>query len=118
MSTNESVAVAWAAGLANGDLLALAPLTSPNMRVWHSTDGLWLTAAESQARMAEAAQAAPAAMPGFEQVRSHVIPTGFVIQATMNYPGAPPTHIAQVCTVDNGVVVACEEYIAAQTAAP
>ncbi|HEX5586217.1 MAG TPA: hypothetical protein VFZ17_02820 [Acidimicrobiia bacterium] len=106
---NDELARQWAIGL-SGDLAAMAPLTSPTMRVWHSTDGIWLDAADAAARMADASAASPV-VGAFEDVRTTVTATGFVVQAVIDRGGVR-THIAQVLTVEDGVVVAVEEYIA------
>jgi hypothetical protein len=105
---NDELARQWAEGLA-GDLAAMAPLTSPTMRVWHSTDGQWLDTAEAAQRMAEASETA--VIGAFEDVRTTTTPTGFVVQAVIDRGGVR-THIAQVLTVEDGLVVAVEEYIA------
>ncbi|MDO8363033.1 MAG: hypothetical protein Q7V88_09055 [Actinomycetota bacterium] len=116
MALNDTVAAQWAKGLA-GDWAILAQLSSPTMRVWHSHDDMWLTREESIARMAAAAADAPAPPPSFEQVRTLATATGFVVQATVQGLGGQPgpTHIVQICTVVDGLIAACEEYIAPET---
>jgi ketosteroid isomerase-like protein len=121
--TNAEVAAAWVKGLTS-DFSTLAALSHPEMRVWHSHDDMWLSRAESEARMAESAAAAtpsddessgtPAAMPVFEITRSIVTDTGFVVQGSIAGLGGNPgrTHIVQICTVDNGLIASCEEFIA------
>jgi ketosteroid isomerase-like protein len=116
--TNADVAAAWVKGLTS-DFSTLAALSSPEMRVWHSHDDMWLTRAEGEARMAESAAAAmasgaPAAMPVFEITRSIVTDTGFVVQGSIAGMGGQVgrTHIVQICTVDNGLIASCEEFIA------
>jgi len=98
----------WADALAGGDWSELAVLSSPEMRVWHSHDNLWLTMAESSSRIAEVA----AEPPKFHDVRSMPTAEGFVIQACLEPPGEARRHIVQVCAVSDGRVVTCEEYIA------
>jgi hypothetical protein len=108
--TNAEVAARWAEGL-SGDWAILASLTSPTMRVWHSHDDLWLDTAASQARMDGAG--GPPKGPVFDGVKVHVTESGFVVQAALTgFAGAARTHIVQVLTVEDGLVAACEEYIA------
>ncbi len=110
-TSNEEVAALWVKGLA-GDWSILEGLSSPTMRVWHSHDNQWLTREEGAARMAESG--ATAAPPSFEDVRVHPTATGFVLQGSVQgLPGGSGrTHIVQVCTVENGQIASCEEYIA------
>jgi hypothetical protein len=106
---HDELAQRWAIGL-TGDLAAIAPLTSPAMRVWHSTDGEWLDAGQAAARMA-AANAGAATPAAFRDVRTHVTPSVFVVQAVLDRGGVL-THVVQVLTVDDGLVSAVEEYLA------
>jgi hypothetical protein len=67
--------------------------------------------------MAEAsATAATPVVGAFEDVRTMTTSTGFVVQAVIDRGGVR-THIAQVLTVEGGVVVAVEEYIAPEETA-
>jgi hypothetical protein len=116
---NAEIAQQWAAGLAR-DIRELGALMAPSTRVWHSHDGIWLTLAESSARIPEAPPGESVAPIAFQNVRAQATQSGVVVQATM--PGGAfgselPTHIAQVLTVENGLVVQVEEYIAAQSPA-
>jgi hypothetical protein len=106
--TNEQVARRWAEGLA-GDWMRLAEIASPDMRVWHSFDDVWLDRETSQARMAGAG--ADAAPLGFADVRTMVTERGFLVQATIERDGRH-AHVVQLLTVDDGKVTACEEDIA------
>jgi ketosteroid isomerase-like protein len=103
----------WGRGLA-GDWAALAELASPDMRVWHSSDGQWLDRDESTARMEHAAAGAP---PAFGRVSTFVTEHGFVVQATLDGPDGA-THVVQLLTVEDGRVVACEEYLAPTMSRP
>jgi ketosteroid isomerase-like protein len=110
-ATNEQTAQRWVQGL-TGDWSILAELSSPTMRVWHSHDNQWLTRAESEVRMAEAG---PTQAPSsFENLRATVTEDGFVIQGSVVGIGgsAGVTHIVQICTVEDGRIASCEEYIA------
>jgi ketosteroid isomerase-like protein len=107
---NDELARQWAIGL-TGDLAAMAPLTSPAMRVWHSTDGEWLDATTAAQRMADASAGSTPVVGAFEEVRTMATSNGFVVQAVIDRGGVR-THIAQVLTVEDGVVVSVEEYIA------
>jgi ketosteroid isomerase-like protein len=109
--TNEELAAQWVRGL-SGDWSILAALASPTVRVWHSHDNLWLTSEESQARMAESG--AMDAAPSFQDVRAIATPNGFVVQGWIEGPGGGGgrNHIVQICTVEDGRIAACEEYIA------
>jgi hypothetical protein len=108
--TNAEIADQWAKGL-QGDWSILAALTSPTMRVWHSHDGVWLTSEESSTRMAESdAMATP---PSFRDIRTIPTETGFVVQGWIDgLAGGSRSHIVQVCTVEDGHIASCEEYIA------
>jgi hypothetical protein len=112
-SDNADIARLWAKGL-TGDLAQLGALMSPSTRIWHSHDGVWLTLQQSAARMPEPSGVTAA----FADIRAQTTDTGVLIQATLPgaSAGADPTHVVQVLTVDNGVVVQVEEYIAGQTA--
>jgi ketosteroid isomerase-like protein len=103
----------WGRGLA-GDWAALADLAAPDMRVWHSSDGQWLDRDESTARMEHATAGAP---PAFSGVSTLVTERGFVVQATVDSPDGT-THIVQLVTVEDGRVVACEEYLAPMASRP
>jgi hypothetical protein len=109
-ATNAEIAAEWAKGL-EGDWGILAALTSPTMRVWHSHDNAWLTTEESSARMAESdAMATP---PSFRDIRTIPTASGFVVQGWITgLAGEGKSHIVQVCTVEDGRIAACEEYIA------
>jgi hypothetical protein len=91
------------------------------MRVWHSHDSMWLTAAESQARMAESGggDAGTNMAASFQDVRATPTQDGFVVQAWIagltgaGLAGAGGrTHVVQICTVEDGLIASCEEYIA------
>lgn len=105
------VAEKWVQGL-TGDLASLALLSHPEMRVWHSHDDQWLSREEGAARMADAGSAAAA--PAFEDVRFTLTAAGFVLQGSIAGPGeaGPRMHIVQICTVRDGQIASCEEYIA------
>jgi hypothetical protein len=90
--------------------MALAEIASPEMRVWHSTDGEWLDRSTATTRMAEAQDAAPAPTV-FEVIAVHVTERGFVVQARVERAEGR-THVVQVLTVEDELVCACEEYIA------
>jgi hypothetical protein len=111
-ATNAEVATLWVKGLTD-DWSILEGLSSPTMRVWHSHDDMWLTREEGAARMAASA-GATAPMPVFEITRSIVTDAGFVVQGSIAGMGGQPgrTHIVQICTVDNGLIASCEEFIA------
>jgi ketosteroid isomerase-like protein len=108
--TNEEVSELWVKGLA-GDWASLEGLASPSMRVWHSHDGEWLTREQSAARMeTSGAMRTP---PSMKDLRCTVTATGFVVQGWIEGVGdSGKTHIAQLCTVEDGRVASCEEYIA------
>ncbi len=107
-STNGEIAAQWAKGLA-GEWSLLEPLTSPTLRVWHSHDDQWMDRAQAEAQMAQAG----AAGVTLEDVRTLVTDGGFVVQATLDAGGgAGRTHIVQICTVEDGRVASCEEYLA------
>jgi hypothetical protein len=110
-TSNEEVAALWVKGLA-GDWSILEGLSSPKMRVWHSHDNEWLTREQGAARMAESG--AGAAAPSFADVRAVVTASGFVVQGSIEGlgGGGGRTHIVQICTVENGQIASCEEYIA------
>jgi hypothetical protein len=98
-----------------GDRELLAELSADTLRVWHSYDEQWLTREQAEVRMAQAESAAAgqAAMPALQDLRTLVTDTGFVVQAAMAGLGdGGRTHIVQICTVEDGRVTSCEEYIA------
>ena len=118
-SAHDEVAAQWVKGL-TGEWSLLEALSSPTMRVWHSHDGQWLTREESEARMAAAGMAPgdpSSAGPSFGDVRTLSTETGFVVQAKLEgRGGSGPIHIVQICTVEDGRIASCEEYIAPETA--
>jgi hypothetical protein len=108
--THDEVATRWVQGL-GGEWALLEELASPTMRVWHSHDDRWLSREESEARLAESGAAA--APPAFADLRVVATTTGFVVQASVDGPdGGGRMHIVQVCTVVDGRIATCEEYIA------
>ena len=109
---NAELARRWADGL-RGDMTALAAITAPDLRVWHSFDGEWLDRATAQARMADAG--ADSGAPGFSDIRTSVTDRGFLVQATVERDGRR-SHVVQLLTVEDGQVVSCEEYIADEAA--
>jgi len=113
VASNEEVAALWVKGL-TGDWSILEGLSSPTMRVSHSHDNLWLTREEGAARMAESSAGAPAAPPSFEDVHTLITDTGFVLRASVQGMGGQGgrTHIVQICTVRDGQLASCEEFIA------
>jgi hypothetical protein len=109
-ATHDEVATRWVQGL-RGDWAVLEDLSAPTMRVWHSHDDRWLTREGSEARLAESGAAG--SPPAFDDIRAVATTTGFVVQASVDGPdGSGRMHIVQVCTVIDGHVAACEEYIA------
>lgn len=109
-ATHDEVATRWVQGL-GGEWTVLEELSAPTMRVWHSHDDRWLTREESEARLAESGAAA--APPAFDDIRAVATTTGFVVQASVDgLGGSGRMHIVQICTVVDGRVAACEEYIA------
>ena len=107
-TTNEDIAAQWTKAL-TGDWPLLAELSSPTMRVWHSHDDQWMTREQAEAQMAESGAGAS---PSFQDLRTLVTDTGFVVQASLDGLGAGRIHIVQICTVEDGRVGSCEEYIA------
>lgn len=106
-----AIADQWVEGL-TGNWALLATLTSPTMRVWHSHDDEWLDTVTASARMADSG-ANPMA-GGFHDVRATATATGFLVQASLDgLPGSSGRlQVVQVLTVEDGMVVACEEYLA------
>jgi hypothetical protein len=115
-ASNAEVAALWAKGL-SGDWSILERLSSPVMRVWHSHDNMWLTREESAARMAESTSPAASAPPSFDDVRTTASETGFVVQCSVRglTGESGRTHIVQICTVEDGLVASCEEFIAPES---
>jgi ketosteroid isomerase-like protein len=113
LQQNEDVVARWAAGLAD-DMAGLDRILSPTARIWHSTDGQWLTREVAQRRMLEHQAAAPAGPTSFRDVRFHVTRTGGVVQAVVG-TADEVVHIVQILTIDGGQIVALEEFIAAQS---
>jgi hypothetical protein len=108
-NADEELAARWLEGL-GGNWAILETLSSPTMRVWHSHDNEWLTREQGTARMAESgARDQP---PSFNDLRATITESGFVVQAWIDSLGEGKTHIVQVCTVEDGRVASCEEYIA------
>jgi ketosteroid isomerase-like protein len=112
---NEAVAARWIEGL-TGDWSILADLTSPTMRVWHSTDGIWLDRDEANQRMAQTD--ATASPPPFKGAVATATQDGFIVKAWIDGVdgGRSKTHIMQVLVVDDGKITSVEEYIAPETA--
>jgi hypothetical protein len=106
---NADLAAQWVKGL-SGDWTILEALSSPSMKIWHSHDNQWLTREEGAGRMAESRSTS--SVPSFEDVRTIVTETGFVVQGSVEGLGAGRTYIVQICTVDAGRIASCEEYIA------
>jgi hypothetical protein len=111
VATNQETARRWVDGL-KGDWSILAELSSPTMRVWHSHDDQWLTREESTARMAESGAGDNGG--SFENLRATVTEKGFIVQGSLTRIGgsAGLTDIVQICTVEDGRIASCEEYIA------
>jgi hypothetical protein len=110
--TNSEVADLWLTGL-SGDWDSLRDLSSPSMRIWHSHDEIWLTREQGEARVAEsgAMQSSP-----LHDLRATATERGFLIQGWIGGDrGRAKTHVVQVCTVEDGLVISCEEYIAPTT---
>ena len=110
-STHQDVADRWVEGL-RGDWSILEALSAPTMRVWHSFDNVWLDREESEARMA--ASESQAALSQLQDIRTETTEHGFIVQASLVAAGggAARTHILQILTVVDGMIVACEEYVA------
>lgn len=111
--TNDDIAEAWAKAL-GADLTSTGELMAPDARIWHSNDGMWITREESERRMAAAGIATKG--PLFEEVRAQPTRDGVLVQGALRpgVAGPNPMHIVQVLTVENGLVVTIEEYLAAQ----
>jgi ketosteroid isomerase-like protein len=111
VATHEETAGRWVKGLA-GDWSILAELSAPDMTVWHSHDDQWLTREESAARMATSGSSAP--QGAFDDVRATVTEKGFIVQGSLRAVGGSGarTHVVQICTVKDGRVTSCEEYLA------
>jgi hypothetical protein len=105
ITSNETVASQWIEALGS-DITLIDKVRAPDMRVWHSNDNQWLSRQESDARMARTGP-----VPAFFNLRAQATETGFVVQGTIAIGGGQ-THIVQVNTVEDGLVVSCEEYIA------
>jgi hypothetical protein len=110
VTTNEAIAARWVEGL-TGNWSILETLSSPQMRVWHSHDNVWLDREAAAARMAESGGAPTT--PAFTDVRALATETGFVVQGSISgLGGGGQTHIVQIITLADGLVASCEEYIA------
>jgi hypothetical protein len=109
VAKNQEVADQWVEGL-TGNWSILETLSSPTMRVWHSHDNLWLTREEGAARMAESGTTDQS--PSFQDIRVTPTTHGFVLQGWVDRLAGAKTHIVQICTVEDGRVASCEEYIA------
>lgn len=116
LSKNEAIVTRWANGLATG-MTGLDDLLSPSARIWHSTDGEWLSKDVARQRMEESMPVGTD-RPTFRDVRSLPTTKGGVVQGTIEPVPGMTVHIVQVLTVDTGQIVALEEYVAAQSAAP
>ncbi len=103
----------WATGLANG-MTGLEGLLSPTARIWHSTDGEWLSRDLAQRRMVEKQVADAGTSAEFRELRFHAIASGGVIQAVIG-SADDIVHIVQMLTIEGGQIVALEEYVAAQS---
>ncbi len=113
--THPGIADRWVEGL-RGDWSILEELCSPTMRVWHSNDSVWLDREESEARMADSGN--QAALAELQDIRTQTTERGFIVQASIESSGSPGTrtHIVQLLTVVDGMIAACEEYIAPEAA--
>jgi hypothetical protein len=109
--TNHDVADRWVEGL-RGDWSILEELSAPTMRVWHSFDNVWLERGEAEARMADAGNQAGLSQLG--DIRTVTTEHGFIVQASLGSgsDGAARTHVVQILTVVDGLIAACEEYVA------
>jgi ketosteroid isomerase-like protein len=115
-SGNDEIAARWETALL-ADITAIGELMAPDARIWHSNDGIWLTREESERRMAEGAIGADGS-PLFDDVRAQPTRDGVLVQGRLApaMSGGRPVHVVQVLTVNDGLVVSVEEYIAAQHA--
>ena len=113
LSENEAVVARWANGLAAG-MAGLDRLLSPTARIWHSTDGEWLSKDVAQLRM-EDSMPVGTDRPTFRDVRSLPTTNGGVVQGTIEPIPGVTVHVVQVLTIETGQIVALEEYVAAQS---
>ena len=113
LSENEAVVERWANGLAMG-MTGLDGLLSPNARIWHSTDGEWLSKDVAQQRM-EDSMPVGTDRPTFRNVRSLPTTKGGVVQGTIEPVPGVAVHIVQVLTIEAGQITVLEEYVAAQS---
>jgi hypothetical protein len=113
--THQGIADRWVEGL-RGNWSILEELCSSTMRVWHSFDNLWLDREESEARMADSGN--QAALSELQDIRTETTERGLIVQASIESSGSPGTrtHIVQLLTVVDGMIAACEEYIAPEAA--
>ena len=82
LSENGAVVARWADGLAAG-MTGLAGFLSPTARIWHSTDGEWLSKDVAQQRM-EDSMPVGTYRPSFRDVRSLPTTNGALCRAPLN----------------------------------
>ncbi|MCX4095560.1 nuclear transport factor 2 family protein [Nocardia sp. alder85J] len=108
LTSKEAVAQTWVRALSDLDLFV--QLCSPDCRVWHSNDNVWVTVEQA----VDAAKARPD-FPEFVDPRVVLTDAGFIVQSSVSLElggQLQQLHIIQVTEMRDGKVVRVQEYIA------
>lgn len=108
--SNKDLAKQWIYSLEH-EPAAMGALMLPNVRIWHSNDGIWKTPEEARQNAVKRGIGKDK-MPRFEDARAEVTERGIVVQATLLGMSDVPVHVVQLLTVEDGVVAVIEEYLA------
>jgi hypothetical protein len=104
--TNREIADRWVEGL-DGDWTSLETDSSPELKVWHSSDNIWEDQQRQQEHIKELTSMPNP--PKLLDLRAIVTELGFLVQGHIE--GRPRTYILQLCTVEAGKVTLVDEYI-------
>jgi hypothetical protein len=108
--TNREIADRWVEGL-SGDWVSLETDSSPELKVWHSSDSIWQDRQRQQEHIKELTSMPNP--PKLLDLRAIVTELGFLVQGHLE--SRPRTYILQICTVEAGKVTLVEEYISPES---
>ncbi|MEV4152938.1 hypothetical protein AB0J48_07965 [Nocardia salmonicida] len=92
------------------DIAILKEICTPDCRLWHSNDNIWMEQRPALDAFIEAQAAGM--IPKFDEVRTFRTEKGFLARTSLTIEPVGKIHALQLLTVENDKITVIEEYVA------